>query len=167
MLIKIWNKNKNNTNDILEQLTYLVKLYFSEIDSEEVSDDDAIYYLKDLEEKLEKYSYLSMMVLEDNDKIVGFLLGNSNYRYDDRECGFILELFILNGFRKRGYGKLLVSEFEKLVDLDYVYLTSSEDARNFYANIGYETNNKVDEDNGKKIYFKKLSKIHEFSRNIL
>ena len=148
------NDIKRLTNIQMDQLVCLVKLYFKEIEDEILDNNDANIYITNIEKQLEKYSSLHLLVSDDNSKINGFLLGNTNYIYSTEECSFILELYVSKEYRLQGIGRKLVNEFEKL-SKNNIYLTSHKNVEKFYTSIGFETDNLIDEDNGNKV-FKKL-----------
>lgn len=135
------------------QLAALAKLYFKEIEDETLDDEHAYAYITNIEKQLEKYPALHFLVSEENNKVNGFLLGNTVYHYNSEDCSFILELYVSKVNRLQGIGRNLVNEFEKLCKKT-IYLTSSKDAEKFYSTLGYFTTNIVDEDNGNMVFKK-------------
>lgn len=144
---------KNLTNLQKNQLIDLTKLYFKEIENEILDDDSATSYLNNIEKQLEKYETLHFLISENNNKIDGFLLGNTLYNYNDEDCSFILELYVSKANRLQGIGRKLVEKFES-ISKDVIYLTANKDAEKFYRSIGYIATNNIDEDNGNNVYKK-------------
>ena len=122
------------------QLIDLVKLYFKEIEDETLNKESAIIYINNIGKQLEKYQTLHYLLSENNNKIDGFLLGNTQYTYNNEECSFILELYVSKENRLQGIGRKLVEEFENL-SKDTIFLTASKSAEDFYRSIGYITSN--------------------------
>ena len=135
------------------QLIDLVKLYFKEIEDETLNKESAIIYINNIGKQLEKYQTLHYLLSENNNKIDGFLLGNTQYTYNNEECSFILELYVSKENRLQGIGRKLVEEFENL-SKDTIFLTASKSAEDFYRSIGYITSNEIDEENGNKVFKK-------------
>ena len=144
---------KNLTNLQKNQLIDLTKLYFKEIENEILDDDSATSYLNNVEKQLEKYETLHFLISENNNKIDGFLLGNTLYNYNDEDCSFILELYVSKANRLQGIGRKLVEKFES-ISKDVIYLTANKDAEKFYRSIGYIATNDIDEENGNNVYKK-------------
>ena len=144
---------KNLTNLQKNQLIDLTKLYFEEIENEILDDDSATSYLNNVEKQLEKYETLHFLISENNNKIDGFLLGNTLYNYNNEDCSFILELYVSKENRLQGIGRKLVEKFES-ISKDVIYLTANKDAEKFYRSIGYIATNNIDEDNGNNVYKK-------------
>ena len=144
---------KNLTNLQKNQLIDLTKLYFKEIENEILDDDSATSYLNNVEKQLEKYETLHFLISENNNKIDGFLLGNTLYNYNDEDCSFILELYVSKANRLQGIGRKLVEKFES-ISKDVIYLTANKDAEKFYRSIGYIATNDIDEDNGNNVHKK-------------
>ncbi len=119
---------KRLTNSQKTQLIDLTKLYFKEIENEILDDDSATSYINNIEKQLEKYSTLHFLISENNNKIDGFLLGNTVYNYNNEECSFILELYVSKENRQQGIGRKLVEKFENM-SKDVIYLTASKDAK--------------------------------------
>ena len=149
MIIYIKTLTKVQFNQLIE----LVKLYFKETENEILDDDSATSYLNNVEKQLEKYETLHFLISENNNKIDGFLLGNTLYNYNNEECSFILELYVSKANRLQGIGRKLVEKFES-ISKDVIYLTASKDAEKFYRSIGYIPTNDIDEDNGNNVYKK-------------
>ena len=149
MIIDIKLLTKLEFNQLIE----LVKLYFKEIENEMLDDDSAASYLINVEKQLEKYETLHFLISENNNKIDGFLLGNTLYNYNNEECSFILELYVSKENRLQGIGRKLVEKFES-ISKDVIYLTANKDAEKFYRSIGYITTNNIDKDNGYNVYKK-------------
>ena len=149
MIIDIKTLTKVQFNKLIE----LVKLYFKETENEILDDDSATSYLNNVEKQLEKYETLHFLISENNNKIDGFLLGNTLYNYNNEECSFILELYVSKANRLQGIGRKLVEKFES-ISKDVIYLTASKDAEKFYRSIGYIPTNDIDEDNGNNVYKK-------------
>ena len=149
MIIDIKTLTKVQFNQLIE----LVKLYFEEIENEILDDDSATSYLNNVEKQLEKYETLHFLISENNNKIDGFLLGNTLYNYNNEECSFILELYVSKENRLQGIGRKLVEKFES-ISKDAIYLTANKDAEKFYRSIGYITTNNIDKDNGNNVYKK-------------
>ena len=135
------------------QLIDLVKLYFKEIEDETLNKESAIIYINNIGKQLEKYQTLHYLLSENNKKIDGFLLGNTQYTYNNEDCSFILELYVSKENRLQGIGRKLVEEFENL-SKDTIFLTASKSAEDFYRSIGYITSNEIDEENGNKVFKK-------------
>ncbi len=134
-------------------LTQLIKLYFEEIDQQEVKIETIERYINDIEKQLQKYSSLKFLVAVNNSVIQGFIFGNTNYFYNDENCAFILELYVFPKYRFKGIGKLLVEEFEKITDKS-IYLTAHKMSEIFYISIGYKDSGFCDVDNGNKVFKK-------------
>ena len=149
MIIDIKTLTKVQFNQLIE----LVKLYFEEIENEILDDDSATSYLNNVEKQLEKYETLHFLISENNNKIDGFLLGNTLYNYNNEDCSFILELYVSKENRLQGIGRKLVEKFES-ISKDVIYLTAHKDAEKFYRSIGYITTNNIDKDNGNNVYKK-------------
>ena len=66
------------------QMVELVKLYFNEIEDENLDNDNVISYINNIEMQLEKYQSLHLLISVDNNKINGFLLGNAIYNYNQK-----------------------------------------------------------------------------------
>ena len=135
------------------QLIDLVKLYFKEIEDETLNKESAIIYINNIGKQLEKYQTLHYLLSENNNKIDGFLLGNTQYTYNNEDCSFILELYVSKENRLQGIGRKLVEQFENL-SKDTIFLTASKSAEDFYRSIGYITSNEIDEENGYKVFKK-------------
>lgn len=135
------------------QLIDLVKLYFKEIEDETLNKESAIIYINNIGKQLEKYQTLHYLLSENNNKIDGLLLGNTQYTYNNEDCSFILELYVSKENRLQGIGRKLVEEFENL-SKDTIFLTASKSAEDFYRSIGYITSNEIDEENGNKVFKK-------------
>lgn len=135
------------------QMVELVKLYFNEIEDENLDNDNVISYINNIEMQLEKYQSLHLLISVDNNKINGFLLGNAIYNYNNEECSFILELYVSKENRLQGIGRKLVEKFES-ISKDVIYLTAYKDAENFYKSLGYIPTSGVDLDNGNNVFKK-------------
>lgn len=135
------------------QMVELVKLYFNEIEDENLDNDNVISYINNIEMQLEKYQSLHLLISVDNNKINGFLLGNTIYNYNNEECSFILELYVSKENRLQGIGRKLVEEYENLSS-PVIYLTANKDAENFYKSLGYIPTSGVDLDNGNNVFKK-------------
>lgn len=135
------------------QMVELVKLYFNEIENENLDNDNVISYINNIEMQLEKYQSLHLLISVDNNKINGFLLGNTIYNYNNEECSFILELYVSKENRLQGIGRKLVEEYENLSS-PVIYLTANKDAENFYKSLGYIPTSGVDLDNGNNVFKK-------------
>lgn len=135
------------------QLIDLVKLYFKETEDETLNKESVIIYINNLGKQLKKYQTLHYLLSENNNKIDGFLLGNTQYTYNNEDCSFILELYVSKENRLQGIGRKLVEEFENL-SKDTIFLTASKSAEDFYRSIGYITSNEIDEENGNKVFKK-------------
>ena len=95
----------------------------------------------DREEEIKKfleYNPLTSLVLIHNDKIIGGVLGG----YDGRR-GLVHHLCVAKEYRKKGYGKLLLEELEKLfLELGVVKISFWVDNENlevvdFYQKLDY------------------------------
>ena len=135
------------------QMVELVKLYFNEIENENLDNDNVISYINNIEMQLEKYQSLHLLISVDNNKINGFLLGNTIYNYNNEECSFILELYVSKENRLQGIGRKLVEEYENLSS-PVIYLTANKNAENFYKSLGYIPTSGVDLDNGNNVFKK-------------
>lgn len=135
----------------INQLKSLLLEYFFEIDGVEFDVDN---YIINLEKSLIKYSTLVLLVAFIENKIIGFLFGNTKYYYNDDNCGYILEMFTNKSYRNNHIAKSLIENFENMCFYDKVYLTSSQGAIKFYEKVGYSNSGLVDEDNGLKVFVK-------------
>lgn len=94
-------------------------------------------------ESLIKSDDSAVLVLEDEGKILGLVIG-VRHLHKDSISGRVYSLNIREGSRGRGFGKLLMSALEKeLIKLGvrHCYLEvkkSNERARKLYAKLGYE-----------------------------
>ena len=142
--------NFNNDEEI-KQLKKLFTEYFHEIDGDGFDIDN---YVNDLKINLIKYPTLLLMTAIENNLLIGFIFGNTQYYYNNDNCGFILELFISKDFRNKGVAKALIKNFEKMCLNDKIYLTSAPNAIHFFEKVGYLNTGLIDKDNNLKIFNK-------------
>src|SRR5215217_347160 len=79
-------------------------------------------------------------VIEASDEVIGYLLGWSRLAfYSNGPVGWVQEIVVHPGYRRRGIGKLLMDDFERWAALRGGRLVSlaTRGATDFYLSLGY------------------------------
>ena len=148
MIIDYENKYEEDVKNLLEELQH----YIASIDKEKyniVSPDFKDYYFKETVKEVEEKNG-KIFLLQDDNKIVGLVVGLINNEAGDLEPGFrapkrgrITELIVTKKYRSKGYGKILLNKMEAYLkeqgcqDILIGVFAYNESALNFYERNGY------------------------------
>lgn len=100
--------------------------------------------------ELKKLGTVIYFAMEDN-KLIGYLIGIKTY-YKNYPIMYISYIYVLDNYRKKGYGKRLMDNANKYCidnNLDYItlkYHISNEKAQVFYKNMGFSIIDENDRD---------------------
>jgi len=76
--------------------------------------------------------------------------------------GYIMEFYVLPKYRRQGYGKEFFKHIERTFlnhGIEFMYLTPEEvNGEPFWHSLGFADSGKIDPDNHKPIYIKKVEK---------
>ena len=148
MIIDYNKKYDEDIKNLLEELQH----YIASIDKEKyniVSPDFKEYYFAETMKEV-KENEGKIFLMQDDNKIVGLVVGLINNEAGDLEPGFrapkrgrVTELIVTKEYRSKGYGKILLNKMETYLkeegcqDILIGVFAYNESALKFYKRNGY------------------------------
>lgn len=142
----------------IETMINLYNLYCKEIRIP-VNKEIAQNYFNRVNAKINEGLPLYFKIVKKEEKEIGFIFFNTNFKYKKLDDAFILELFVQEEYRYQGIGKQLLrlaEELSKDAGSTTVYLTTDENIASFYKKCGYLPTGDIDMDNELEIYYKDI-----------
>lgn len=127
--------------DKITNISRLAKIiFFNFIDLQKES--DIIFNINDITSTLSSNSLLGWFLLDDNGKIIGYIIGELKDLSDGRYVYYISYFYLIQQYRSKGLGykmMLMCIEYIKSINVQYIMLISNIHSKAFklYESIGF------------------------------
>ena len=127
----------NRINNI-NRLSKIIFLNFIELQKE----PDIVFNINDIVSTLSSNNLLGWFLLNDNGKIIGYIIGELKDLTDGRYVYYISYLYLIQEYRSKGLGykmMLLCIEYIKSINVQFIMLISNVHSKafNLYKNLGF------------------------------
>jgi ribosomal protein S18 acetylase RimI-like enzyme len=103
----------------INKLSKIIFLNFIEL----MNQDNIVFSIDDIERLLISQNMTGWFLLDDNENIIGYLIGEKQNTNDGRFLFFICYLYIIEEKRNKGYSKILLLNCLKFVKENNLYFT--------------------------------------------
>jgi ribosomal protein S18 acetylase RimI-like enzyme len=122
----------------IERLAKIIFLNFIELENQ----PDIQFSMEDIKSTLSSSSLIAWLLLDDDSKIVGYLIGTAKELGDGRYVYFLSYFYIIKKYRGSGLGKrmlLICMDYIAKANIKFVLLISriSSPAYNLYLKLGF------------------------------
>ena len=127
----------NQINNI-NRLAKIVFFNFIELENE----DDIIFNINDITSTLTSNNLLGWFLLDNDGKIIGYIIGELKELTDGRYVYYISYFYIISKYRSKGLGykmMLMCIEYIKSINVPYIMLISNINSNAFklYKSLGF------------------------------
>ena len=127
----------NRINNI-NRLSKIIFLNFIELQKE----PDIVFNINDIVSTLSSNNLLGWFLLNDNGKIIGYIIGELKDLTDGRYVYYISYFYLIKQFRSKGLGykmMLMCIEYIKSINVQYIMLLSNINSNAFklYKSLGF------------------------------
>jgi ribosomal protein S18 acetylase RimI-like enzyme len=128
-----------------EQITNVSRLakiiFFNFIELQ--NETDIVFNINDITTTLQSSSLLGWFLLDDNGKIIGYIIGELKDLTDGRYVYYISYFYLIQQYRSKGLGykmMLMCIEYIKSINVQYIMLLSNVNSNAFklYKSLGFE-----------------------------
>ena len=121
-----------------ERLSKIVFLNFVELENEQ----DIIFNINDIQSTLKSSGLLGWFLLGDDNKIIGYIIGELKDLVDGRYVYYISYFYIVSKYRSKGLGfKMILNciNYINEINVKYIVLISNvtSNAYKLYKNVGF------------------------------
>lgn len=129
---------KFNQIENVDRLGKIIFFNFIELQGE----DDIVFNIDDIKSTLNSESLLGWFLLNDNGKIIGYIIGELKELTDGRYVYYISYFYLIHKYRSKGLGykmMLVCLEYIKSINVPFVMLISSIHSKAFklYQSLGF------------------------------
>jgi len=122
----------------ISRLAKIIFFNFIELQNE----DDIVFNINDITSTLSSNSLLGWFLLDDNGKIIGYIIGELKDLTDGRFVYYISYFYLIQQYRSKGLGyklMLMCIEYIKSINVQYIMLISNINSNAFklYQSIGF------------------------------
>ena len=122
----------------ISRLAKIIFLNFIELQKE----SDIVFNINDITTTLSSNSLLGWFLLDDNGKIIGYIIGELKDLTDGRYVYYISYFYLIKQFRSKGLGykmMLMCIEYIKSINVQYIMLLSNINSNAFklYKSLGF------------------------------
>lgn len=127
-----------------EQITNVSRLakiiFFNFIELQ--NETDIVFNINDITTTLQSSSLLGWFLLDDNGKIIGYIIGELKDLTDGRYVYYISYFYLIQQYRSKGLGykmMLMCIEYIKSINVQYIMLLSNTHSNAFklYKSLGF------------------------------
>lgn len=122
----------------ISRLAKIIFFNFIELQNEQ----DIVFNINDITSTLSSPSLLGWFLLDDNGKIIGYIIGELKDLTDGRYVYYISYFYLINQYRTKGLGykmMLICIEYIKSINVQYIMLLSNihSIAYSLYQKLGF------------------------------
>jgi ribosomal protein S18 acetylase RimI-like enzyme len=122
----------------ISRLSKIIFLNFIELQNE----SDIVFNINDITSTLSSNSLLGWFLLDDNGKIIGYIVGELKDLTDGRYVYYISYFYLIQQYRSKGLGQKMLSmciEYIKSINVNYIMLISNINTNAFklYKKVGF------------------------------
>jgi len=122
----------------VSRLAKIIFFNFIELQNEA----DIVFNINDISSTLSSNSLLGWFLLDDNGKIIGYIIGELKDLMDGRYVYYISYFYLIQQYRSKGLGyklMLMCIEYIKSINVQYIMLISNihSNAFKLYQSIGF------------------------------
>jgi len=133
MRIQLFNQVKN-----IDRLAKIIFLNFIELENE----PDIVFNIDDISSTLKSTGLLGWFLLDNNGKIIGYIVGEMKELTDGRYVYYISYFYLINKYRSQGLGYKMMLEciqYIKSINVPFIMLISSIHSKAFrlYKQLGF------------------------------
>jgi predicted acetyltransferase len=140
--MKLQEISKLKNINLLSKIIFFNFLYLQ-------NENNIDFSINSIENLLKQTSLLGWFLLENNDNIAGYILGDVRVLNDGRRVYFISYFYIIKKFRNKGYGtKMILNVFNYCNNnnISFICLISKKND-NFFKKLGFTKDNLVNINN--------------------
>lgn len=122
----------------ISRLAKIVFFNFIELQKE----NDVVFNINDITSTLSSKSLLGWFLIDDNGKIIGYIIGELKDLTDGRYVYYISYFYLIKEYRSKGLGykmMLICIEYIKSINVQFIMLLSNINTNAFklYRNLGF------------------------------
>ena len=122
----------------ISRLAKIIFFNFIELQNE----SDIVFNINDITSTLSSKSLLGWFLLDDNGKIIGYIIGELKDLTDGRYVYYISYFYLIQQYRSKGLGykmMLMCIEYIKSINIQYIMLLSNVNTNAFklYKSLGF------------------------------